>query len=78
MFSHVRQYLQESDSFLGMLLTAECPVQGNVDKQENTIEMAEHSPHACTCRISTRLHVLHMRIWETLYNKRLYPVKSTS
>jgi hypothetical protein len=53
----------------------------NINEEENIIEMAEHSPHASICRISACLHVLHMKIWETLEKKIVtipYPMNSIS
>lgn len=69
-----RQLVQNGS--LPSVLCAEHSEWQNVEK-EKYIQMAQNRPNISTKRISACLHIVHMRVWQTLHNEWLYLILSS-
>ena len=72
-FSKAFSTLRECGTLPSAHVSSERACEKNREKQENVLDMVQHSPTTSTRRLSTRLGVSRTRVWRTLHEDGLYP-----
>jgi len=73
MSASVYNKLRETGALPSSRISSECANEQNVDEAESILQSVECSPTTSTRRISTRIGVPHLRVWQTLRQHGLYP-----
>jgi len=72
-FTRIHQTLRDTHSLPSVSLQSEREVVRTVNTRENILQMVQRSPRLSTRRMTCRIGISRMQVWQTLHEEDLYP-----